>query len=957
MNDLTLTASDIVVSAVYIRVPNQNVTSTYSGPAVVNEAMFGNIFTTYLPISKFLASSTTVSSQVIRYPGGSVGEDAVAKYSLRFADVYAEPEPGDASYNAYTQKGLTDVLAAAVATHSDFSMVIPTKRYMTDVATGVEDLTFFLRRLLHGDFGKLPDHVMLELGNETSWIGWVNGVFTSGEGSYGYIANAFLEVIKTVLASPVDNPRGLDIDVAVQIGTTTARGQSAIFNQITPENLRTVDAFVRHSALLDNVADPIDLTLDGYDFQYEQQKLGDVMAYWSRAWNGNPPEMVLFDSAWSVGGGESIDEVGNVDYDHLGVGQGASVVRLFSALIAAGGDIAAAWGATAAASSLFGVKGTELSYGGQAFRLMSESLVGTNLVSGNIVNGQWVSTNTFMDVITYQDDSKVVTFVSGSEAPTDGAAVTIDLSAFGHFSYAWAEVIRVPDTVPGDHNVDFMFTAYVERYPVPILFGPDGDSIHITLTHDHEVVRIILAKEDPGYGSLYLYGAETPDSLYGALGGDSLYGNGGNDRIDARTGADSIYGGDGNDTVFSGDGDDSVLGGMGNDSVLGGRGADRILGEAGADQISAGDGSDLIVGGDGNDTLIGGTTEFDGADTILGGTGSDWLDGGVGMDELQGEADNDTVYGQAGNDRLFLGDGSDLGYGGLGDDTINAGRDADQIYGGTGADQINAGDGSDLVFGEEGNDLMIGGTQSTDLRDSIYGGDGADTIDGGYGHDLLFGDADNDSIFGNVGNDMVYGGPGADTLSGGPGTDSLDGGDGNDYISGDDGHDRIDGGFGADLLNGNAGNDTLTGNLNDDAEYGGTGNDVLSGGSGNDLLSGDDGDDFLYGGLGNDTLTGGTGGDYFFHSGNAVDGTDLVTDYNAAEGDLLMFGDATAGPEDFLVEFRTVPDSGVGETYETLIVYAPSGTILWSLVDSESSEQLNLQLDSQVYDLLGGGSN
>ena len=149
----------------------------------------------------------------------------------------------------------------------------------------------------------------------------------------------------------------------------------------------------------------------------------------------------------------------------------------------------------------------------------------------------------------------------------------------------------------------------------------------------------------------------------------------------------------------------------------------------------------------------------------------------------------------------------------------------------------------------------------------------------------------------------------------------------------------------------------MTGNLNDDAEYGGTGNDVLSGGSGNDLLSGDDGDDFLYGGLGNDTLTGGTGGDYSFHSGNAVDGTDLVTDYNAAEGDLLMFGDATAGPEDFLVEFRTVPDSGVGETYETLIVYAPSGTILWSLVDSESSEQLNLQLDSQVYDLLGGGSN
>ena len=184
MGDIVQT-SGIVASAVYIKVPNRNVISGLSGPAVVTESMFGSIFTTYQPISKFLASSAMVSSQLIRYPGGAMAEDSAAKYSLRFADVYAEPNPGDADYNAYTQKGLTDVLAAAVATHSDFSMVIPTKRYINDVATGVEDLKFFLRGLLHGDFGELPDHVILELGNETSWLGWVNGAFTPGEGSYG----------------------------------------------------------------------------------------------------------------------------------------------------------------------------------------------------------------------------------------------------------------------------------------------------------------------------------------------------------------------------------------------------------------------------------------------------------------------------------------------------------------------------------------------------------------------------------------------------------------------------------------------------------------------------------------------------------------------------------------------------------------------------------------------------
>jgi len=268
VDDLTNTTNDIVAAAVYIKVPNSNVTSAFSGPAVVGESMFGSVFTTYQPLSKFLASSATVFSHLIRYPGGALAEDSVAKYSLRFDDVYAEPKPGDPGYDATAQKGLTDVLAAAVATHSDFSMVIPTRRYMSDVATGVEDLTYFLRRLLHGDFGPLPDHVILELGNETSWLGWVNGVFTPGEGSYGYLANAFLEAIRTVLEDPVDNPNGIEIDVALQIGTTAARGQAAIFDQIAPENLRTVDAFIRHSALLDNISDSVDLVLHGYDFQY-----------------------------------------------------------------------------------------------------------------------------------------------------------------------------------------------------------------------------------------------------------------------------------------------------------------------------------------------------------------------------------------------------------------------------------------------------------------------------------------------------------------------------------------------------------------------------------------------------------------------------------------------------------------------------------------------------------------
>ena len=56
--------------------------------------------------------------------------------------------------------------------------------------------------------------------------------------------------------------------------------------------------------------------------------------------------------------------------------------------------------------------------------------------------------------------------------------------------------------------------------------------------------------------------------------------------------------------------------------------------------------------------------------------------------------------------------------------------------------------------------------------------------------------------------------------------------------------------------------------------------------AGNDTLVGGDGDDTLDGGTGNDTLTGGAGADTFIYSG----GNDVITDFNAAEGD-VMAGD------------------------------------------------------------------
>ena len=72
------------------------------------------------------------------------------------------------------------------------------------------------------------------------------------------------------------------------------------------------------------------------------------------------------------------------------------------------------------------------------------------------------------------------------------------------------------------------------------------------------------------------------------------------------------------------------------------------------------------------------------------------------------------------------------------------------------------------------------------------------------------------------------------------------------------------------------------------------GNDTLEGGLGDDIIFGQEGNDLIIGGAGNDTLTGGSGADTFkFTSAN--DGIDHITDFNAAQGDVLDISSILTG--------------------------------------------------------------
>lgn len=92
------------------------------------------------------------------------------------------------------------------------------------------------------------------------------------------------------------------------------------------------------------------------------------------------------------------------------------------------------------------------------------------------------------------------------------------------------------------------------------------------------------------------------------------------------------------------------------------------------------------------------------------------------------------------------------------------------------------------------------------------------------------------------------------------------------FIRGTNGDDIIAGTAGNDTIDGGNGNDTICGFYGNDVLRGGNGRDTLNGGNGSDQLLGENGDDRLTGGRNADTFAGGRG-------------DDLITDFNATEGD------------------------------------------------------------------------
>ena len=330
----------------------------------------------------------------------------------------------------------------------------------------------------------------------------------------------------------------------------------------------------------------------------------------------------------------------------------------------------------------------------------------------------------------------------------------------------------------------------------------------------------------------------------------------------------------------------------------------------GNDQINPGQGTDIVTLGDGNDTVIGAPEDLDG-DVISDFTDADTL-------ELTGVVlTPDDVTITLGSAILDIDTN--------GDDTVDT---IITLQGSFEVDdfQISASGGNTMITTEgAANGFQQDGTNAPDVvvgsggNDRLNGLDGADRLNGLGGDDVINGGADVTDL--------------SDTIFGGDGNDTIDGGSGNDIIFGQEGDDVLAGGFGVDEV------------------YGQGGNDVITGSAFSDLVFGGAGDDFVNGGSGSDRVNGGDGADRFFHTGLADHGSDWIQDYDATEGDVLIYG-GTATFADFQLNIAETANAGAAGTAEAFVIHRPTGQIIWALVDGDAQDAIILRIGGTDFDLL-----
>ena len=496
------------------------------GAEKLTDQTFGVRFATYTDLGGFLDQISDLDVGVIVWPGGTLAETRTDRFGLEYDGLYA---PG------FKQVGLDRMMEVAVQKGATLSVVLPTLRYDGDPATLREDLGGFLDDLLGGAYGRLPDKMVLEIGNEY-FAHFGTGAANAGD--YAEVADVMISEIALALADPTINTIGADLTIAVQSGKTFAE-DAAIRSTLSDFALSNVDMITHHRFPwqpqgFDNRMDTVERIVEAWE--RDADAIGAdrpelfVSAYNTAAYtrkealddylDDNPgltAASVDLDGRTTTG----FEQFWQSQLDQLAYGgaHARAVLEAYASYAEAGADAAAIFGYDfphPGRLSWETPNGVDHQFvASDMLEMIYESVEGTRVLE----SGSDFEPTDRVTTYAFENSDKLVVFLAGgTKGPGE---VTLDIDGIGSkYLSVWAESLQAETQgnwknifdIPDNPAVDESPEAETYAKGIRTALDPDVSDRGITLTIGaDEVVRLAFAKTEDGADEIdsWSLGSET----------------------------------------------------------------------------------------------------------------------------------------------------------------------------------------------------------------------------------------------------------------------------------------------------------------------------------------------------------------------------------------------------------------------------------------------------------------
>lgn len=488
-----------------------------AGSLPFDDDHFGYNYTGFRAFDRFLTQLDGSKVGLITWPGGALAEFQTDRFGLEYEGLW----------NGFNAAGdLPEIFEAASRLGAGVSIVLPTIRYMDRPEALATDVRNFMADLLGGQYGPVPDRLILEIGSE---FYSTFAAVENGTAEYAEIADQMLREIAAAVADPAINPLGIDPEIAMQGGRTLEEDE-VIRDHLGDDALRSVDMVIHHRfAVMATGVDP------------SATEIGHILDAWEEdmaAVGEDRPELFLGTynvASYSRGEAlrdyvaemgaqgihidrEAVDLAGRTDtgfesyfqsrlerYDY-GAEHPRVLLEMMAEYGAEGMGGAGTYGSDmmhAARLTYTDAEGNPVQFVGQdMLDMMAESITGTRLLDISTTNDR------LDDVWTYafEDDHTLVIFLSADDMPPGeveitlpGAGTLVSMRAdslTAEIPADWMERFGIPDNPEVDETPESRSYALGVREAATATQTESG--VSVMLDQPHQIIRLAFAKDEIG---------------------------------------------------------------------------------------------------------------------------------------------------------------------------------------------------------------------------------------------------------------------------------------------------------------------------------------------------------------------------------------------------------------------------------------------------------------------------